>query len=184
MKTIFGSHRFALLLATLLIGLGIISAANAIVENVYRYSEPQTGYLQLPVPAFFPDDTGIEYDTSNGGRLTASAGVFRCFSAPVNLPQGAKMTDVRVWYVAVAGGDTAAGLLREDTTVGNAVAVINTSLAATGAGVRGTANLPVPAAFQSVQNVRYSYIFRFCLFQPTTRFDGARVTYTYTSAGD
>ena len=81
-----------------LVALLLSGAANAITDTVFRYSTPQTGYLALPANVFTPLDDSTAYSVTNRSQLRLDTDDFACFVTPVNLPQGADMTNLTVWY--------------------------------------------------------------------------------------
>ena len=72
--------------------------------------EPQDGHFTLPAAAFVPKNDTQAYD--NGGYYvhptTASVA---CFSAPVNLPTRAKMTELAIWYARGVADSMDVGIL-------------------------------------------------------------------------
>ena len=88
----------AAFLAPLLAG----GAATATTDTVFRYSSPKTGYLQIPAAAFVVTDSDKGYDNT-GIVLNSADNIHTCFTAPVNLPDRAKMTGLTVWYSQVIG---------------------------------------------------------------------------------
>ena len=168
--------------ASLVAGVLLTSDALAITDTRFQYAEPQTGSFQMPPPAFFPDSNTIPFSATNGVSITVGTNAFNCFSAPVNLPHGSRMTQMTVWHQAVANNDNATGLFRIDVTNGALESLINTGLAGT-SNVRAAINLPVPAnGTQIINNRRYNYIVRFCLTKTTSQFWGDRITYEYSNA--
>jgi hypothetical protein len=156
--------------------------AQAITDTIFKYSTAQTGYLVIPAGAFTPQRSGISY-INTGDLLSPSSTDQVCFTGPVNLPNGAKMTTLTVWYQRGAFDEFPFVLLRAKLADGAVETIINTVLANTN-GVRKGVNLPI-ATLQTVDNLHYAYLIRMCLensLVPT--FYSARFTYTYTNAGD
>jgi hypothetical protein len=158
-------------------------AAHAITDTVFRYSPPKQGYLSLDSAGFTPltsaaADAYAVFYVYDGFISTTAAG--SCFGTSVNLPEAAKVTAVTTWYQAGARvslyrhkpSDATSAVLADKTFTGDP-----SSLS------RGNVAITNPA-LQAVDNQLYSYALIVCLPQTTDYFFGARVAYTYTTAGD
>jgi hypothetical protein len=159
-------------------------AAQAITDTVFKYSTPKNGNFTIDRMAMTPADenaaANFSIETGNGQGLRATGP--QCFNAAVNLPQGATIVRMTVWYSSVAEGDPDFFVLRQRLTDGQTDTVI-TSTGADDSGQRKTLNADANATFATVDNVRYSYGFGACLAQ-LDKFYAARILYTYTNAGD
>ena len=94
------SHRVALVaVGGLLAVLSFGGVAQAITENVFRYSSPKTSSLTLSSADFVPSSTfsSQNYVFDETGITTTSISQ-RCFVAPVHLPQGATIKQLRAFY--------------------------------------------------------------------------------------
>jgi hypothetical protein len=163
-----------------LLALIVVGTAYAITSSSFKYSSTKTGYLSVSHMDFIPDGPNTTYFNSWTGGLTDSGG--GCFNAGINLPSGAKVKSVTWFYESGAGSEffgrfvrmnmpTAAGL---DITA-NASPVNNT-------GLPSSVTRNVAAANQTVNNSRYSYGIGACPGSDGV-FNGARVKYTYRTAG-
>jgi hypothetical protein len=167
--------------AALLGGLALGDAAHAIVETTFRYSTPQTGYLSLAAAAFTPADPSAVFN-NNGATLTTTGTA--CFSAPVNLPQGAKVTQVAIWYSKNDATASDLTLFRLALNAHPATdTIVEVPAPSTGGTFKSAAASVTDPSFQTVNNKRYSYFVSKCVTDSET-FLTAQITYTYTSAGD
>jgi hypothetical protein len=170
----------AALSGIILIDLGLSGAAYAINSAVFRYSTPQTGYLKIPAAALTPQDP-VQPFGNNGASLVVSGNA--CFYAPVNLPDSVKMTQLAAWHTSTGSNGAFLTLSRQETS-NNAVNTFATLAFADTGGARGvTAASIANPAMQIVNNVRYAYFIRVCLTGQDD-FSGARIIYTYRTAGD
>jgi hypothetical protein len=162
----------------ILVGLALSGAAYAISSATFRYSTPQTGFLMIPAAAFVPETETVVYHS--GTELTTTG--FGCFYAPVNLPHGAKMTSIAMWYRKNDAVQSGGQFLRKPV-IGFPIIIANLVSANTNGEEKSFAVSITDPSFQLVNNVRYTYsIFR-CLSDAES-FVGARITYSYTTAGD
>jgi hypothetical protein len=155
--------------------------AQAITDSVFKYSTVKTGWYSIPTAAMVPTtDTWAYSDSVFGSELSNSGGA--CFSAGVNLPEGATVTEIRAWYKSSTVNDARTFFLRTNLPSGATDSIVDqTSPDSTGT------RKPVAYAVTAnnvTNNGRYSYSFGTCANNSTTRFYGARITYTYTTAGD
>jgi hypothetical protein len=166
--------------------LFIAGTAHAITDTIFKYSAPKTGYLPVPAAAFGPANSSGQYNFENEAEYARPAtNNETCFKAPVNLPQGATMSVFSLWY-ATDGGTGIVRLFRAGDTGGldqlfskpipdngdlNSRAVITTKT--------------FGGAMATIDNRAYSYWLFTCL---TNGMDSiilsARITYTYSTAGD
>jgi hypothetical protein len=189
MNTYLTSKRTALAaVGGLLAFLSLSGVALAATDNVYRYSTLKTGYLTLLPAAFTPADTTKDYVNNGIAIRPLTAGQQHCWSAPVNLPQGAKMTALALYYQLENGDSALVQFYRKRLSDGVGSLPVNQALALTGGAYRG-ANFPITdASVQTVNNGQYGYSLFVCFTEngagTSSIFHGARVTYTYTHAGD
>jgi hypothetical protein len=163
--------------------LFIAGAAHAITEATFRYSTPQTGHLSLPAAAF-----GVETDTTaytNNGLIAASASAgYADFIAPVNLPDGATMNGLSIWYKPTSGNTMTVELARQRLSDGSLDFIVFQEPAGT-SGVRTLTSYPITdAAMRTVDNTHFAYYMVMAISTPNDWFYGARITYKYSSAGD
>jgi len=81
-------------------GYGVYSEGNAHVEGDLTW-KAKTSYVAIPVSAFIPemwaDGYLVEYD-NNGDYLKNQSSGYEWYTAPVQLPHGAVITELRVGY--------------------------------------------------------------------------------------
>jgi hypothetical protein len=172
----------AALAAMLLAGLALGDAAHAIVETTFRYSTPQTGYFMIPSAAFAPaDDSGATF--GNDGATMTSPVSTRCFVAPVNLPNGAKMAQIAMWYSNSGSPSLALKLVRESVLDLSQDQIVVMSIVNSSGAPHTTAANITDTSLQSVNNAHYVYFVYQCV-KPQETFVAARIKYTYTTAGD
>jgi hypothetical protein len=165
------------LLATVFLG----GTAEAITDTVFKYSTVQTGYLTVPAAAFVSESSADQF-AQNGVTIQPATTNTLCMDAPVNLPEGAKMTTIGVWY-ATNGGLMQVQMFRQNLSTGTNVTLARRVLADT-AGSRAQANLAVTGAGQIIKNEAFSYDLNFCTQGATAnKFYSARIRYTYSTAG-
>jgi hypothetical protein len=116
---------------------------------------------------------------SSGLQTTAEG----CYNTGVNLPNGAKITAVTIFYKGSGAGSSLAKFYRKKFGTGVA------DLIATGplpdvSGNRKSASLPVTLASATINNNQYSLGLGICLGDNTDVFYSAHITYTYENAGD
>jgi hypothetical protein len=151
----------------------------------------KTGYYTIAHMAMVSDGVSIDtnYTIDWAGSLRNLAPDPACFNAAINLPNGATITRVTVWYSNKTTTKVHAGLLRNELADGKTVYVAEKNLNDT-SGQRKGVNLSLPpkdakvtsAAAQNavVDNARFSYGFGICLNgESKAHFYAARVTYKY-----
>lgn len=162
----------------------LTAAAYAVTSDVFQYSTPQTGYFSIDRMAMTPTDdpaaADFTIDITSGEGL--STGVTHCFNSGVNLPEGATIVRMTVWYSSVAESNPAFSILRQKLVDGqtDVVAFKNGN---DDSGLRKTLTANANVSFAAVDNTRFSYGFRACIGQ-LDAFYAARIQYTYTNAGD
>jgi hypothetical protein len=106
-----------------------------------------------------------------------------CFNTGVNLPNGATMTRLSVWYTSGASSNPFVQLVRHTLADGTSnVSAFQTII--DDSGTRKQRNLTIANnSLAKVKSGPYTYGFGVCLGSDTV-FHGARITYTYNHAGD
>ena len=189
MTTLIKSRIAAGLAVGAIVGLFLSGVAQAITDSVFRYAEPQTGWYTIHPASLAPQHLNQPFDYHIGhenGELSVSN--IRCFQTGVNVPHGATLTSLRVWYKASATsqvGPMDFRLFR--TPVGSGEGgLIGFKKAVKISGERASENIKLSGAGAKVNNERFMYGFAVCMYvvRPDAAFAGARLTYTYTTAGD
>jgi hypothetical protein len=162
--------------------LFLAGAAHAITDTVFRYSTPKTGTAMYPAAAFGPQNAPATY---HNGLVLQNIGSAVCYWAPVNnLPQGAKLTALVMFYV----NEQTAPWSTELTRIRMAAPASSESIAQltppNSNGDFRSARLDITdPSMQIVDNQRYVYVMSRCVGS-TEYFYSARLDYTYTNAGD
>jgi hypothetical protein len=178
-------HRIAAaLVAVSAIALMVTGAAYAFTAASFNYSNAKTGYITLTNMAFAADNNTSAFTNSWHGGLNPS-GASSCFNVGVVLPLGSHVKSVTFFFNSGPNTDPDVEFLRKNMTTGGVADLIHTTIA-NDAQVYTAVTLPVPASKQGVTS-KYGYGIGVCPAQgggsPDTVFHGARVKYTYTSAG-
>jgi hypothetical protein len=170
------------------IAYGVIGAlfasgtAFAITDSAFTYSSAKTGYYGISnlgmAPASVPADNMFLNPGMSGG-LEGSG----CFHKGVNLPQGAVVTELVVYYAAIDEDDVVVTLKRQRLSDGNQQNIASKAMTDDLSGSRASDTVPITASRATIANGGFNYGFQVCLDSGGTFF-GARITYTYTSAGD
>jgi len=161
-----------------LVALVAAGAAYALTANSFRYSSPKTGYVRVSHMAFAPDGPGFAYHNQWTGGLTSTGD--GCLNAGVELPAGASRVKAVTFYFESGPASDFYGELRRRqlATGGNQAFSANPS---NNAGTLTSVTVAVPAVQQPVTAGR-AYGLGVCPGSDGTFF-GARIKYTYTSAG-
>lgn len=161
--------------------LFIGGAAQAITDTVFKYSTPQTGFLQIPNGSFVAETSTSAYSNNTDAISIGIDTVTTCFQAPVNLPAGAKMTELDIAYQKANGtSDFTVLMVRRKMSDATSTIMFSQHLANTGYKV---AHIPI-TTLQLVDNQQYSYAVELCMNSTSSFFRGARIVYTYTNAGN
>ena len=179
------SRRVALAAAGgLLAAVPLSGAAQAITDTVFKYTTVKTGYFGIDVMAMAPQTTAAanDYSISWTNGISTSAG-YRCFNAGVNLPNGATMTRLSIWYTNGGSSNPHVQLLRHTLATGLTQGLAFATIV-DDSGTRKQKNFAIAdGPLAKVNNGPYTYGFGVCI-GTNAFFHGARVTYTYNNAGD
>jgi hypothetical protein len=154
----------------------LIGTAQAITDTAFNYSTPKIAFLSINPAAMVPGNSGMQYiSDADDLRLTADGN--GCFGTGVNLPQGAIVQSVVVWYSSGAGIPNV-GFVRHhfDNTGMTEGYFLN-------AGSNTGQRTQVGATLATITNDLYSYIFQWCPSTTDNHFHNARIRYTYNKAG-
>ncbi len=169
------------------IAIGVVATlvlsgtAIAVTDTNFTYSTTKTGWLTIHPTDLAPanDFSASHYDVDIGaGHLTSDNG---CFNTGVNLPQNARVSSMETFYRSGGVGQRVY-LVRENLSTNSTEYLVLHFFSDSG-GLRTSVTNSVPNAVRTVWNNVYSYGFSVCLLT-NDRFEGARITYTYTNAGD
>jgi len=163
--------------AAAVLGASALPAA-AITDTKFTYSTEQTGFLTISPMDVAPDGNNSAanpwFVSWTGMSLTGDG----CFETGVNLPQGARITEIRLWYrkkiffhfLSTKLVDGATTTIASRTVQGDGTTERRSFGAA-------------PEAETIVDNRSRMYGLGICV-APGETFHGARIIYKYTSAGD
>jgi hypothetical protein len=184
-KAVTPRRLFFAVAMTALTAVSLGPAAQAVTDTEFRYSTNQRGYLMIPAAALVPSTNTSNYSRTGGYRITTTAVAQVCFLAPVNLPQGARLTAMRTWYLRPSNPDVFFALLyRVGVTGGLTIEIVagdqNTQLpvrTAYGGGVTA-----INDGMEIIDNQRYAYYLQNC-FANDSEIYTTRVDYLYRNAG-
>jgi hypothetical protein len=165
--------------------LFLAGAAHAITDTVFRYSSPKQGYVSFDPMAFTPQSNNDASDYSLGwvSNFGITTGSNMCFNTGVNLPQGATITGLTIWERSTVANISPAITFKRRSVVTGVVEVIGIKDFTDTSGTRKALNVTISSAMNVVDNSRYTYGLGGCI-NSTMNFYGARIAYTYVSAGD
>jgi len=172
----------ASLSGALFIGALMSPAAQAIESNVFRYTTPKNGSLNLGPGDFVPVNGGTIYLADEFSIITSGTG--QCLLAGVHLPNAAVITQLRVFYKRPTGGDSLFVFLARVNSAGTSrefVANDDSTQPPISAG--GAANFAADGFINVVNNALFRYVVKLCITDDAA-LSSARVGYTYQSAGD
>ena len=106
-----------------------------------------------------------------------------CYSTGVNLPQGSRITQLAVWYQSPAGTEPEVYFSRESLSDGTSTSLLTSGEIHDNTDTRKLALLPLAGGSSLVSNIGFAYGFGICPGIGGS-FRGARIAYTYTTAGD
>ncbi len=164
--------------------IAVIGAAQAITETAFNYSSPKVGFFSIN-PVALTSDTSLMDWEKDSTRLSREGGQAKCFGAGVNLPQGATLTNVMVWYhsdeIAQNPQFSLQRQRHSDGVLQNIAQLVGTDHSS----LRASVSVAVdPSNLTTIDNARFSYAFRVCPISIQTSFFSARIRYTYSNAGD
>jgi hypothetical protein len=182
MTAYFTSRRAAIAAAGgLVVALSFGGVAQAITDTVFKYTNPRTAYYSIGHLALNPLGTAFagHYARDYTGGLVNNGAGAACLGTGVNLPQGAALTLLRVWYKSGAGGNPSFTFVVEQLSTGQATIYTRSAVSDTGA--PAAADIPIGAL--QIDNVHNAYALAVCI-NPSDVFLSARITYTAANAGD
>jgi hypothetical protein len=181
----FGSFNRLIIAATSLAIVAAVSpAAQAATDTIYKYTTPKTGYFAISPLAMAADSEGADFFANfSGGSIKLNANSNTCFMTGVNLPNGATITGVAVFYSSGGSFSPNFQMLQHKLSDGTLTTIANESLT-DNTGSRKSKALTLQTPDVKVNNLANVYSFATCLGQPSNTFFGARIVYTYDNAGD
>lgn len=169
--------------AGILFALSFGGLARAITDTVFHYSTPQTGYYSISPMALVPNSGSTGYSTTEQSIFTSPTGTYGCFVTGVNLPDRARIAELRTWAATDTDLGIQAILFRVQLSDGTSDALVN-MISHNTSSTRFAMAAAVAADKAVVVNQRYNYAVEICLAGANTVLYSGRLTYTYTNAGD
>ena len=157
----------------------LTGVAYAVSSTDFTYSTAKTGYFNIAPASLTPVVNGLTFGV---GANPAEAESNGCLIAGVHLPDQAQISSVSVYYAANTVGGVTFAFDRDAPATGNAIRLAQGL--SNNSNVRSSALLHVQRSLGTVNNRTFSYAFTVCFSDTNQRFYGARVNYSYTSAGD
>jgi hypothetical protein len=161
----------------------VSGVAFAVTSPNFTYTATQTGNLSLGAMAMAPNDSfsANEYTFSPSGINTTST-TGACFVTGVNLPAGAVLRNLTVYFSSDNKGDLEVKFFRTRLTT-HAYNPIIDKKPVENSDASVAITYPIPAGLSAISNADYSYGLRVCL-SVGTFYSGARIQYNYKTAGD
>ena len=172
--------------AVALLALGSIGIAHAISSNIFQYTTPQTGYLNLSPMAFSPEDAAdaAHFAISPPFWISKDAGANNvCMVAGVHLPEGARVKSLTAWAASDVDQGVQVRLMRANPASGTANGLVGVISHDTSQN-RFAMSAAAPGATAVINNQHFGYGVHVCINSTPSLFFGARITYTYSDAGD
>jgi hypothetical protein len=157
--------------------------ALATTSSNFTYTATQTAYLTIGPMSMTPGDSfsANEYTFSPTGINTTSTGG-ACFVAGVNLPQGAVLRNLTVFFNSDNKGDLQVNFFRRRLSDFSFNALISKQ-PVENSGAYTVITYAFPTGSNIINNAGYAYSLRVC-FSVGTSYSGARIQYNYKTAGD
>jgi hypothetical protein len=179
MKVIRNRRRQALLLGVAaVVALIAAGAAYALTAKTFKYSSPKTGFVRVSHMAFAVDGGGGAYHNQWNGGLESTGDA--CLNAAVDLPVGSRVRSITFFYKSGPASDFIGELWRRQFAAGTSKLIVTTN-PSNNAGTPTSVTRNIAAVNQPVTADR-AYGVGVCPGTDGT-FLGARIKYTYTSAG-
>ena len=177
------------------IGALLVGTSLAVTSKSFRYNKAKTGYLSVSPLSFGPDSgPDVDFFQSWGNGLR---GVDACFNAGVQLPHGARMKSITYYFTSTndVGNPDDDDFYGEITkTKASAIGAVNFPTSTPFAkatpvndtGDPAAITKTIPSTHEVVNNRLFEYGIGICTdgAENVTKFFGARIKYTYRTAGD
>jgi hypothetical protein len=161
-----------------LVALMAAGAAYALTASSFDYSSPKTGYVRVSAMAFAPGESDGSFYNSWSGGLYSSDGI--CFNAGVDLPVGSRVKAITFYFRSGPATDFSGWFYRRQLPTAESLQLAGI-FPSNDAGIPTSVTVTIPAIKQPVTAGR-AYGIGMCPGSDGTLY-GARVKYTYTSAG-
>ena len=175
-----GSKGLGLVGVSILLVLVMVGAAFGVTSSTFKYNRVKTSYLSLPASIFVVDNDA-NYNNQWGSGLTS--GALDCFAAHVQLPNRAKMKQVVYFFRSGNGGNLYGEITQTSWATGDILTYSPEADILDDQNVYVAKAFGIPPERQEIDNKNFAYAVGICLAADTA-FKGARIKYTYQSAGD
>jgi hypothetical protein len=182
------SLRAARLVAAAFVPFGAVGAAGyavAITSNAFTYSPALNGAVMIDAMDLAPDDSESAQNysinfTGNVHRTNTDVG---CYVTGLNLPQGAKLVELRVFYKSSDQWNPTVYIMRHTPSTGVFTEIL-VEVISNNENVRKAIAYDLTTnGDRTINNATFGYGFGVCIGSLDV-FYGARLAYSYTSAGD
>lgn len=153
--------------------------AVAITSPNFTYSAVQQGHYTIGPSALTPRGTDAADDYFINVSDLSGVG---CYQTGVNLPQGASVNSVTTWYKSNVASNPGVFLYRHNVPNDGINLLVSASID-DDSNTRKPITHTVPANLRIVNNLYFEYSYYICL-DDGTLFYGARINYTFKTAGD
>lgn len=164
---------FVMFTIGIVVGTMLLGSAVALTATSFTYANKHVGYAAVtPFDLESANDAlGFvsDYDTRTGAG---------CAATGLRLPQGALLVNATVYETE--GAPLVISIYRTNRATGGTSSAIVTP---TPDGSRQAHTMQIPSTWAKVNNATFDYMFEVC-HGPSGIFHGARLRYTYKSAGD
>jgi hypothetical protein len=162
-------------------------AAVAISSDEFTYSSTQTGHLSIDPASLSPANEIAAKNFQIANLLLSTKSASRnCYNTGLNFPDGARLINVTVQYHRGGRIPPLVRMYQNGIQTNDGHILLQRTLQYTGGGFAHPTiglNNGIPSQYKTVDNNASSYGFTFCLSNNDI-FKGAKVEYTYISAGD
>jgi hypothetical protein len=161
--------------------LALTGTVAAVTSGDFTYSSTTTGQFSIHPMAMAPDSYIAKYSDEYADAKLSNIGD-NCYSTGVNLPQGAKIIRLTVWYQSPATPNSNPHLYlrRVNLADGSSTALVSELFIVDDTDTRKSATLSIVGGSSVVNNTNFAYGFGICPGEGSGFF-GARIAYTYTT---
>jgi hypothetical protein len=160
----------------------LIGTAEAVTDTAFTYSQPKTGWYTVVPAELAPISSGVAY-AADSQSLRLQTNSSNCFTGGMHLPQGSTITNVTAWHQSGVGGRLSFFLDRVALATGT-LEQIAVGAPSDDSNTRKSFSVTPFASTSLVNNGNFNYTFILCPVTTDNIFYGARIAYTYRSAGD
>jgi hypothetical protein len=166
---------FIMFIVGIVVGTMLLGSALALTATSFTYAKKHVGYVAVTPFDLQPAADTIGFAADYDGRTGAG-----CADTGLRLPQGATLVNATVYETEGISAPLVISIYRVNRATGAVSSAIGTPATD---GSRQAHALPIPSTWAKVNNATFDYMFEVC-HDPDGIFHGARIKYTYESAGD